>query len=140
MDIDHFKQVNDRFGHAAGDAVLVELAALLRAAVRSDDAAVRLGGEEFAVLLPWATLETAAQVCERLRAGIENHRRWPQLPDGHVVAVSIGLAATAAGDLPDWLQAADAALYTAKRAGRNRVELAGQAPSGAGTGLRPPSA
>ncbi|MFN2321804.1 MAG: GGDEF domain-containing protein [Trueperaceae bacterium] len=118
LDIDHFKRLNDDHGHAAGDRVLVDLAGELVAMVRASDAVVRWGGEEFLVLAPETGLEDAVQVAELVR------RQIAKLPlgDAHRTTVSIGVAAHRSGDDPDGLVArADAALYMAKRSGRNVV-------------------
>jgi diguanylate cyclase (GGDEF)-like protein len=127
LDIDHFKRVNDEYGHAAGDAVLRHLAAQMRDCQRKIDMLGRVGGEEFAVLLPGADVPAAMAFAERLRQRIGS---TPLTIDGHVLAVtvSIGIAAMHArdpgGDAA--LIRADKALYRAKRGGRNRVELAGE--------------
>ena len=118
LDIDHFKRLNDDHGHAAGDRVLVDLASELVGMVRASDAVVRWGGEEFLVLAPETALEDAVQVAELIR------RQIAKLPLGeaHRVTVSIGVAAHRTGDDPESLVArADAALYMAKRSGRNAV-------------------
>ena len=122
LDIDHFKQINDRFGHAAGDAVLAALACALQEQLRPSDLLGRIGGEEFAVLLPETVLPKAALVAERLRAAAETVSTEF---DGHVIrmTVSIGAALVAheAADLSSALAAADRALYRAKHLGRNRT-------------------
>ena len=119
LDVDHFKSVNDRFGHPYGDTVLKELSAILTGCKRAEDIAARFGGEEFAVLLPNTDLQAAQYLAERLLDAVRNHS-WEKAP----VTISIGLAmsgpATVSDDLID---AADAALYRAKRAGRDRMEL-----------------
>jgi diguanylate cyclase len=123
LDLDHFKAVNDRHGHAVGDKVLVAVAQLLRENMRTDDVLVRHGGEEFVVVLPGLTLDAAAEVCERLR---ERLARYPWLAvcgTSIPVTVSIGLAAAPAYQLDSLLQSADEALYRAKGQGRNRVLL-----------------
>ena len=123
LDIDHFKKVNDQYGHAAGDAVLRDVAALLRAEARADELAARYGGEEFALVLPEASAAEAEAACERIRASIEG--RCFRCGEYAVpVTVSIGVATTAgeavvAADV--LLQQADARLYEAKAGGRNRV-------------------
>ncbi len=122
IDIDFFKLVNDRYGHAAGDEILREVGALLRAELRAYDQAYRLGGEEFAVLLPGATLAEAVSRAEQLRAAVESHETT--VP----VTASIGVAATAPGEAFNWerqFEHADRELYAAKRAGRNRVHPVG---------------
>jgi diguanylate cyclase (GGDEF)-like protein len=121
LDVDRFKAVNDRHGHAAGDAVLRELAARACAGVRAGDLAARIGGEEFALLLPGAALPDALELAERVRAAIAA----ASVDVGGTplaVTVSLGCAALAPGEPPAALLArADARLYEAKRDGRNRV-------------------
>ncbi len=123
IDIDHFKRVNDRHGHRAGDTVLVALARLCQATLRSFDILGRLGGEEFAVLLPETDGVEAVRVAERLREAIAVTR--VPLGDGACVqiTVSIGVAALTSPDdnVDVLLSCADAALYEAKNSGRNRV-------------------
>jgi len=120
VDIDDFKQVNDRFGHAVGDAVLCAMAGLLTRSVRSVDVVARWGGEEFLIALPGASgrlgSDAAARVCERVRA-----HPWDALVPGLQVTVSAGVADGPADDLEAVLHRADAAMYRAKRAGRDRV-------------------
>ena len=121
LDVDRFKAVNDRHGHAAGDAVLRELAARASAAVRAGDLAARIGGEEFALLLPGAALPNALELAERVRAAIA---AAPVDAGGTplAVTVSLGCAALAPDEAPGALLArADARLYEAKRSGRDRV-------------------
>jgi diguanylate cyclase (GGDEF)-like protein/PAS domain S-box-containing protein len=121
FDIDHFKSVNDRFGHAVGDEVLRRVAQVAAGCVRDGDLVGRLGGEEFAVLMPGATMEQAAAVGERLRkscAGLQH-------PPGVTVTVSLGVAtAGAATTSATLLRDADAALYRAKYEGRNCLRRA----------------
>lgn len=117
-DIDFFKAINDRAGHAAGDEVIRRFADLLRANVREIDRAARYGGEEFAILLPNTTLQEAIDAAERLRATLE------QEPMGGVrVTASFGVAALQDefSDHDNWVRCADIALYRAKAEGRNRV-------------------
>lgn len=122
LDIDHFKQINDTYGHAGGDLALQHFAHLMRAELRSIDSCGRLGGEEFAILLPGANLEAAQRIAERLR---EKLAESTLDIDGKSVALtaSIGIAALHSADLnPDAvLKRADGALYEAKATGRNRV-------------------
>jgi len=117
VDIDHFKQVNDRFGHLYGDEVLILMANLLRSSFRSHDRIFRFGGEEFVVLLRNATLETARKAFERFRETVQAHT-FPQV--GHV-SVSIGFVGTSTGSPVEILGQADQALYFAKEHGRNQV-------------------
>jgi diguanylate cyclase (GGDEF)-like protein/PAS domain S-box-containing protein len=118
LDIDHFKQVNDRFGHQAGDEVLRRLASLLSAGVRASDTVGRWGGEEFLLVLPETTTPQAAILVEKLREAIEG----TDFAVGRPVSASFGLSAHRPGDTVQALVGrADQALYTAKSAGRNRV-------------------
>ncbi|WP_224703850.1 GGDEF domain-containing protein [Devosia aquimaris] len=125
IDLDHFKIVNDTFGHAAGDHVLQQVSRVLRASLRGRDLLSRLGGEELAVLLPDTTVAITEQVAERLRQAIDGlDLVWEGQPI-HISA-SFGVS-MARGDLPaeDLFAQADAALYAAKRGGRNRVVFSG---------------
>ncbi len=122
LDLDHFKQVNDRFGHQAGDHALQAVAAVLHRQLRAVDLPARIGGEEFAVLLPDTAGAGALEAAERLRAAIAAH----QVPHQHAtitVSASIGVAwCPAHADTGDGLlRVADQALYQAKRGGRNRT-------------------
>ncbi len=123
LDLDRFKQVNDQYGHAAGDQVLASVGAALRSVVRDRDFAGRNGGEEFAVLLPDTDITAALDIAERIRATIAE----VTVPGTDVpVTVSVGVAGFPehASTLERLDRLADAALYVAKRQGRNRVELA----------------
>ncbi|WP_321339461.1 diguanylate cyclase [Breoghania sp.] len=127
IDADHFKQVNDRCGHQAGDGVLKEIACRLTATLREVDRIGRLGGEEFIVVLPDTGIAGAVQTAERLRKAIETLRvpaRDARHPDGYLrVTVSIGVAEFRAGESSEGIYArADTCLYAAKAAGRNRIE------------------
>lgn len=122
VDLDHFKSINDRFGHAAGDDALRRFATVLRGECRAADLAGRQGGEEFVVSLAGTGLAEAAQFAERLRARIEHETASDEAP----IRISVGVAEladrhTTADDL---IAAADAALYSAKTTGRNRVVCA----------------
>lgn len=117
VDVDRFKNVNDRHGHQAGDRVLQAVARALAAGLRESDVLARWGGEEFVILLPDTPLGAAGEIAERLRRRVMGAGCRP------AVTVSIGLAA-AAGDPGIWLERADRALYGAKAAGRNRVVVA----------------
>lgn len=125
LDVDHFKQINDTFGHPAGDEVLQGLAQLLLAQCRAVDVACRYGGEEFALIMPHTTAREAESVADRIRRAIAAVE-WPRHPETPVT-VSIGIvgadgAAAAAGMTPEsWLEAVDRNLYAAKHKGRNRV-------------------
>ncbi len=131
LDIDHFKEINDTWGHLVGDEVLAEVASTLRGGVRPVDLIGRLGGEEFGVLLPDTGVVEAAAVAERVRVLIAGHA-VPAVgaggQQGHVrITVSIGVAGTreVGHVVSDLLASADAALYRAKAGGRDRVEVGG---------------
>jgi two-component system cell cycle response regulator len=126
LDLDAFKAVNDRHGHAAGDRVLSEFALRLRASTRRDDLLARLGGEEFLVAMPDLPPAAARQVAERLREAVEDTPFSLGRGRGKVaLTVSIGMAACRAGEsAASLLERADRALYASKRAGRNRVTVA----------------
>ncbi len=139
VDIDHFKDYNDHYGHAQGDACLRTVSQTLRGALhRPADILVRYGGEEFIVLLPESDLAAAREIAERLRQAVEALALpHPTSPIGDRVTISLGVAAVQAheGEFDQLLIAADAALYRAKKKGRNRVEASG-AP--AADAARPP--
>ncbi|MBU1816548.1 MAG: GGDEF domain-containing protein, partial [Gammaproteobacteria bacterium] len=123
MDLDHFKKVNDTWGHRAGDDVLRHFVVLANRCLRNEDVLGRLGGEEFAIFLPNAGGGGAIAVAERLRALIEAH---PLVTDQRPIhlTVSVGVTLCAHGDTADAaLQRADEAMYLAKERGRNRVEV-----------------
>lgn len=127
LDLDRFKSINDRYGHPGGDAMLVEFARVARALLRDADAFARVGGEEFAALLPGASVQQAWEVAERLREFVAAHPF--ALPGGEVarLTVSIGVAAadTATASVDALVLEADRAVYRAKSGGRNRTEVAG---------------
>ena len=134
LDLDHFKTINDRFGHEVGDSVLVGFADMIRGRLRKDDGFFRLGGEEFVVLLPATTLGEALPVIDVL------HRRVADRMTvrGVSITVSVGVAELRLGeDWAAWLRRADEALYRAKEAGRNAVIVDGM--SDALVGARPPT-
>ena len=133
LDIDHFKEVNDRHGHAAGDAVLKELALVLVHSLREIDTAGRWGGEEFALILPGTDTGGGAQLSERIRQTLERRRIPIEGGDPVSITASFGVASFLyAGSREKLLAAADEALYRAKRAGRNRVESADGEPVDSG--------
>lgn len=127
-DIDHFKQINDTYGHLFGDKVIRAVAQVLHANIKGRDVAARIGGEEFAVLLPGTSLGAARLLADRLRIAIERsriHRGGDKAPAVGNVTISIGVAAGLADDaFENLMDRADRALYAAKRGGRNRVCLA----------------
>lgn len=126
VDVDHFKQFNDTFGHQDGDEALRLVAAALRANVRETDVVYRYGGEEFCVLLPGATPDEALDTAERLRLAVAaaTALSWSSDPR-RALTVSVGLAVSSDGTGDDLVERADHALYAAKRAGRDRVVVAG---------------
>lgn len=123
-DIDHFKQVNDRFGHQVGDEVLTKVADLLQQQLRTYDLAARYGGEEFCLVLPETDLEAATEVAERIRQQAEQ-MKFPPLMKNYKLTMSFGVAAydgTFEGSIDEIIRCADDALYEAKNSGRNQVK------------------
>jgi diguanylate cyclase (GGDEF)-like protein len=121
LDVDHFKKVNDTYGHAAGDFVLKEIARILKGCLRSNDTLVRPGGEEFLAIFPGLGLDEAMVVGERLRAALDTTVDY----EGQSIKISASLGVAALREdmtLEDIVQAADRAAYRAKKGGRNRVE------------------
>lgn len=125
LDIDHFKQVNDRWGHQTGNEVLARLADLLQDAVRDNDVVVRYGGEEFAILLPNADAEGAGAVAERIRQTVADTVFYRSGDKELRITVSQGISVypTEADNRSDLISNADKAMYKAKELGRNRVVL-----------------
>ncbi len=124
IDIDHFKSVNDTFGHPAGDAVIQGLAKILQRESRASDVACRYGGEEFALVMPDTAPQDGAIVCERIRKALED-TAWSRHPERRITA-SFGLSGTTGQAVitPEaWLESADKGLYTSKKGGRNRVTI-----------------
>lgn len=125
VDVDHFKPINDRYGHAVGDEVLAQVAERLRAATRKGDVLVRYGGEEFLVVLPDADLDRAGEVGERMRLAMQAETIETSTGATIEVRISAGVAALALeDDATSLIRRADTALYRAKGCGRNRVEIA----------------
>ncbi|HWQ69473.1 MAG TPA: sensor domain-containing diguanylate cyclase, partial [Patescibacteria group bacterium] len=126
LDIDHFKRVNDTYGHEAGDAILSTLGGFLERHVRGEDVACRYGGEEFTLILPGTSLEIARDRAEQLRVGVQ--ALVVRVADRPLEAVTLSLGVAVMPDHGETaetiLQAADAALYRAKQGGRDRVEVA----------------
>ena len=122
LDLDHFKQINDRFGHGTGDEVLRRFARVCRSSLRQTDIIGRIGGEEFVLLLPHTQLSIAEQIVERLRNEFK-HADWHSLQPGLTTSVSIGLTALQQRDnsLAELMRRADEGLYQAKQQGRDRV-------------------
>lgn len=121
-DLDHFKRINDQLGHAAGDAVLQDVAYTMRATLRAGDSIYRVGGEEILIVLPSANEADAVEIAERLRIAVRERR-----PVGAQVTVSIGVAVSGEGsvDTDDLISRADAALYAAKAGGRDTISVDG---------------
>lgn len=123
FDIDHFKAINDKYGHSVGDEALKCTVATCEATLRDHDILARIGGEEFVVLLPECTVDMAERVAERLRQALAEANL--SMPDARLgLTVSVGVADCTEQSLDDVLQQADRAMYAAKRAGRNRVARA----------------
>jgi diguanylate cyclase (GGDEF)-like protein len=121
FDLDHFKRINDTFGHLAGDYVLREVAALVRGLLPGDAVFARYGGEEFALLMPETDLPQAYALAEGIRAAIQAH---PFQFDGERIPVTVSMGIALAGDaagVEEFIKAADTKLYAAKQSGRNRV-------------------
>ncbi len=130
IDLDHFKAVNDTFGHAAGDHVLSQVTSVIASSVRNDDSVYRLGGEEFLVVLPHTNAERAHHVAERIRVAVAGLDLTGQAPGGSMT-VSLGVTTTEDGDeatFAETLKLADAALYASKAGGRNQVTVTAHTP------------
>lgn len=124
LDIDHFKTLNDAYGHAVGDLVLREIAERIKSCIRAVDIAARYGGEEFIILMPETGTHEACQVAERVRSSV-NEQHFILGGLNFTASLSLGVAEIRPGtrDLDDLIKHADLALYAAKAAGRNRVEV-----------------
>jgi diguanylate cyclase (GGDEF)-like protein len=128
FDLDHFKSINDRFGHHVGDAVISAFCQLVTSLLRPTDLFGRIGGEEFANLLPNIERQDALVLAERVRAAFEaTHHTVAPHPFAATVSVGVAISDDASIDLSALLTAADQALYRAKEAGRNRVEASSSA-------------
>ena len=122
LDIDHFKEYNDNYGHLEGDKVLVRISQLIKACLRKLDTAYRYGGEEFTVILPETSGEEAVLVAERIRKTIQTEKFKPESAKELGITISIGVAQYAAEEqLSTFIQRADKAMYSSKQLGRNRV-------------------
>ncbi len=123
LDIDHFKHINDRYGHKAGDLILQNIAKIIEGSVRASDVVIRYGGEEFLVLLPEVTPEYTVHVAEKIRKNVETHQFTVEGEKSIKVTVSLGVAELPTHTDHPWeaIKFADVALYHAKREGRNRV-------------------
>jgi diguanylate cyclase (GGDEF)-like protein len=124
LDIDHFKKVNDTYGHAAGDQALVVCANVLRRSARGTDFVGRLGGEEFCVILPETSLDAAKVIAERLRQTLEQEIvMW----EGHQIPITASFGVSSLTKKDEWsslLNRADIAMYQAKKSGRNQIAIA----------------
>ena len=143
MDLDHFKSINDRFGHEVGDRVLIAVAHVLKSGLRPGDVVARYGGEEFVALIAGAGPESARLVGERLRMNVEEMPPVPRGPSSVTISVGAGVYdPQRAEEAPvELLRRADVALYEAKRAGRNCVFIAAPLdpePTGPDVTQRPP--
>ncbi len=125
MDIDHFKEVNDKFGHQFGDLLLKELAGLLRSAVRKADIIARYGGEEFAIIMPETNVHGAAAAAEKIRRMVQHHRVHitPDKTVGITLSLGVAQLSPEMSEVGELVGAADSSLYQAKRGGRNRVHV-----------------
>lgn len=120
FDVDHFKKINDTYGHPVGDKVLAELATVIRKNIRKSEIFVRWGGEEFIILLQNTSLYNATMVAEKLRKAVENHN-FPHVKN---ITCSFGVTSLKENDtIESFIKRADQALYNAKENGRNRVEV-----------------
>jgi diguanylate cyclase (GGDEF)-like protein len=123
LDIDHFKDVNDTYGHIAGDHVLKEVATAIKARVRKEECFARYGGEEFALVMPEAELDNVRIFAEKIRALVEDRAmEFEGKPIRVTVSLGIAQMATDVSDAEAFIEVADAKLYEAKRGGRNRIE------------------
>ncbi len=121
LDLDHFKAVNDLYGHAMGDEILCRVTEIINLRIRVTDSLYRIGGEEFVVVLEGQNVDRASHLAEQLRTLVETNELVPE----HLVTISLGVAELRDGEEPgDWLHRADEALYQAKRGGRNTLKRA----------------
>jgi len=124
LDIDHFKDYNDKYGHLEGDKVLVRFSQIIRTCLRTNDSAYRYGGEEFTVILPETAGEEARTVAQRIRAALEAEPFIPEGGEAVTVTISIGLTEYhPKEELSTFIQRADQAMYRSKRSGRNKVSM-----------------
>jgi two-component system cell cycle response regulator len=124
LDLDHFKEYNDNYGHLEGDKVLVRFSQIIKSCLRTNDTAYRYGGEEFTVILPETGAEEAGTVAQRIRAALETERFVPL--DGKPVKITISIGVTeyqAKEELSTFIQRADQAMYRSKQKGRNLVSM-----------------
>ena len=130
LDIDHFKNYNDKYGHLEGDKVLVRFSQIIKSSLRTNDSAYRYGGEEFTVILPETAGEEAKTVAQRIRATLEAETFYPK--NGNEVTITISIGVTEyqyKEELSTFIQRADQAMYRSKRDGRNKVSMLYAEPS-----------
>jgi diguanylate cyclase len=126
VDIDHFKGINDSYGHLFGDKVIRTIAGTIKSMVKGQDCVARMGGEEFAVMLPGTPLTGASTVAEQIRATVEQGRIRHANSDSELSGITVSVGISQYGDdftLEEWLDRADKALYLSKQHGRNRVTV-----------------
>jgi diguanylate cyclase (GGDEF)-like protein len=124
LDLDHFKEINDIFGHQAGDQVLIHTAKIIRSMLRSTDVVCRLGGEEFIVIAPNTDITVAKTLSERLRSDVERHQiRTVKLTSPVTISIGVAVSTDQTINENDLLHRADQALYRAKHAGRNTIRF-----------------
>jgi len=130
LDLDHFKSINDEFGHAVGDQILVRLAEVINLRIRVTDSLYRIGGEEFVIVVEGQNIDRASRLAEQLRTLVEANELAPDRD----VTISLGVAELQTGESSDsWLRRADKALYEAKRGGRNATRVAHNVSEATGT-------
>lgn len=140
IDLDYFKSINDRYGHATGDRVLVDVASVIAKSLRASDHLARFGGEEFVVLLPATELEWGFVIAERIQATLQEPRdAGPSALPPYTVSIGISCQFSADEDLDDIMLRADQALYSAKEHGRNRIEAVLRSDAGDLASVRRPS-
>jgi diguanylate cyclase (GGDEF)-like protein len=120
LDVDHFKQVNDTYGHQVGDLVLIQLGQLIRKSLRGTDIVGRIGGEEFAVVLPETGIEQTVELTERLLNTVRDTKIDAETPFNITVSIGVATVPPLASDIESVMKEADDALYKAKSEGRNR--------------------
>jgi len=121
MDIDHFKSINDQYGHAVGDQVIIQVSNILRQSMRSTDVAGRYGGEEFALLLPNTNLQGAQHLAEQILQQVGSTTIWGELELRCTLSIGIAMLPATDADLQRWMRQADIAMYQAKELGRNQI-------------------
>jgi diguanylate cyclase (GGDEF)-like protein len=124
LDIDHFKQVNDNYGHMVGDEVIRHLSGLIQKHIRETDVSGRYGGEEFAILLADTTIENAQVFAERLRFEVEQATvKYNDIELQYTISMGLAEVDTSVKNYETWIEYADSALYDSKESGRNKISL-----------------